>query len=141
MADLTLFGDARAEVITVLNDLLVGRAEAYAVGVEVSGRLPNPDAPAPTPYLYVTSDGVPDSAWPVVQHTTIRCTAWHLTEPDAVALAQLALALLLANTGTTDQLAGCHWLTGPIPALDPDSGQPMAYFTVRASMQGRNVPA
>lgn len=132
-----LFGDARAAVIARLSAALATRTESYAVGVHVAGRLPNP---APTPFVYVVSDGVPGNVGHEVQQlVTVRVSVWAATDADAHDLAQLCRALLVADP--VPGLAACRPLTGPFPTVDPDSGHPLAYFTVQAVVQGARVPA
>lgn len=124
---ITLYDDARAAAVNTLADALAGRSEPYAAGATVSGEVVDTN-----PHLAVTADGVTSRVRGVVQRVTVRVTAWHDTDIEASALAQLALALL--------DDAGYVPLTGPFDAVDPDSGRPFAAITVRASMQGRLAP-
>lgn len=134
-----IFPDVRAEVCTVLRAALAGRAEPYAAGVTVGARVPaGPDLDTDRlPFVLVAVDGTPDTVYPVVARSTVRVTVWHIDDEQAHDLAQLAQGLLCAATG--DRLASCVPLTGPLAAVDPDSGLDLASFTVRASTCG--VPA
>jgi hypothetical protein len=113
-----LFDNATARVIA---DLLAGLAGAAPVsGAHVDGV---------TPQIVVTSDGVTSRVRGVVQRVTVRVVAWHHTDIEASALAQLALAVL-------DE-AGHVPLTGPVDAIDPATRRPISAVTVRVNMQGR----
>lgn len=127
-----LYGDARAETITALRAALAPRVEPYAAGVPVDKAKPAGSAPV----VVVPSADVVGGVARVTQNATVRVQVWHCTDADAHDLAQLARALLLASTGG-DHLQRFDPLAGPIVTVDPDTEQPLAWFTVRAVMAGR----
>lgn len=121
---IVLYSDACAAVINSLAVSLASRTEPYAAGVTVSGEL----TPGADPQIVVTPNGVTSRVRNIVQRVTVRLVVWHVDDITALALAQLALALL--------DDAGFPTLTGPDTATDPESGRPIVAGTVRASMQG-----
>lgn len=125
-----LFGDARSEVRAALDAALTGRPEAYAQGVTVGVE------EGTSPHVAVVSSTPTGGRFPITQQCTVRVVVWHESDLEAHDLAQLARSLLLTSA-TGAHLAGCFPLTGPFLDVDPDNGQPMAAFTVRAAMCGR----
>lgn len=124
-SSLVLYGDARAEVIDALRPALAVPVHAVKPG----------DA---SPVVVVTSAGVVGGVRDVTQNVTVRVQVWHATAVDAHDTAQLAAATLVGFAGH-GQLQRCDPLTGPFDTADPDSGQPLSWFTVRAVMAGRST--
>lgn len=85
------------------------------------------------PYGMVALDAV-SGQYPVHQSATVRVVAYGVTETQALALAQILRAVLLVHEGTGPARSFGE-LTGPIPSTDPDTGAPIAYFTVAARMR------
>jgi hypothetical protein len=129
---LYVFPDAQLAALAIL------RADPHASGVQF-GTLPlSPDMePAPTiPYVAVRLERSVSSL-KALQTASLRVSVWHESEAQALALAQVLRAVLLAASGDA-AVRSFGELTGPSPAPDPDSGLPLASFTVAARL--RPVP-
>lgn len=131
---LVVFPDAAAAGAAVLRSALAGRPEDYATEVTVGTRVPgnrSPEAPH-LPFVQVSKDtDIPQ--WPVNTRVTLRITVWHTSADKAHDLAQLAQGLLLVHCGSV--LRSVRAATGPLPAIDPDSGVEMSTFTVLANLR------
>lgn len=125
-----VFGDVRAAALSALRDLLAARTEPYAAGAELGTRVPgdrSTDVPH-LPYVLVVLDGTPTVQYPISAISALRVTVWHTSEEQAHDLAQLCMGLLLAYSGPV--IARVRPGTGVLPSTDPDSGTPIASFTV-----------
>lgn len=132
-----LFPDPRLALLEVLVPLLAERDEPYAQGVRVSAEDPPRGQGARRPWVRLSVDGrVRDAR--LNGRATIRVAVWHSTEEDGEALAALIEALLLDAAHTAD-LRGCSPLVGPMPTGDPDTGEPLSYFTVTARLRPSNL--
>lgn len=136
---LVLFTDVTAGVLDLLRAGLAARDDAYIGDVTVSAKVPTGKVPDKgLPLVVVRHDGTPASRYPVDETATVRVTVWHRDEPAAVRLAQLCRGLILTTRGT-DLVRATRPLTGPVPAADPDTGEPIATFTV--AVHPRPLPA
>lgn len=105
------------------------------VGVNV----PSGWTPAWVPHLQVTSDGDPVGIWPIATRDTIRLTARAGTTSDAKELCGLALGLLLAHNGDAD-ISSTRYLTGVLPARDPQTHVELASATARVTVRTEPIP-
>jgi len=132
-----LFPDAQLAGRDLLRRLLAGRTEPVVRNVTVSTRGPddNDDKPA-LPYIQVVVDGTyRDSR--LNGRATLRVIVWHTDEGLGQRLALLCEALLLASS--SDDIRGFSPLVGPIPTGDPDTQEPMSYFTLTARLRPKNL--
>lgn len=92
-----------------------------------------PEVDDPRPYVWIRAQ-TPQTRYPVSEVTPLHIVTAALDEFDTLALAQTARALLLAFPGDAAVRGYFHRL-GPAPADDPDTGEPIAAFTVAASLK------
>lgn len=134
-----VFGDTVATVANALRDALVTRSEAYADGVTVGTVTPIDREPhsGPTPLVVVTQDGPGEVQRRANNRSALRLSVWHHTDDDAFDLAMLAhgIALTIAGPIVRSVLPG----VSPVRAVDPDTGEPMAWCTVTANAKPRNI--
>jgi hypothetical protein len=92
----------------------------------------SPEAPR-LPYVMVRKDS--DIPHPSMANArvTLRVTVWHTGPDDAHDLAMLCQALLIVHSG--DVIRGVRPATGPLAAVDPDSGVDLSSFTVLANVK------
>lgn len=131
----TVFGDAQAAGAAVLRDALTGRAEPYATGVQVGTRVPGDRSPETPhlPYVMVRKDSdLPHSSM-ANSRVTLRVTVWAANADAAHDLAMLCQGLVLVHSGPV--IRGVRPGTGPLPAVDPDSGVDLSSFTVLANVK------
>lgn len=127
------FSDPRVAVRDLARELLAGRAESSARGAVVSTKTASPDdAKRVLPHVHVRSDGSFRDAR-LNGRATVRVVVWHRDEGLAQDLALLLEALLLATT--SDRVRGFSSVTGPLPTSDPDTGEPISYFTLTARLR------
>ncbi|GAA0627330.1 hypothetical protein HPO96_36980 [Kribbella sandramycini] len=88
------------------------------------------------PYVRVSVDSR-SGFYPVTATAALRVQVWAASEDKAQDLAELLKAVLLSNPGDANQ-RGCSEGVGPLPATDPESGSPFAYFT--AALRLRPTP-
>lgn len=141
MKPLVIFGDVQSSGAEVLRGALAGRPEPHAAGVTVGTRVPgdrSPETPR-LPYVLVRKDT--DAPHPSMANSrcTLRCTVWHTDADKAHDLAMLCQGLLLVHSG--DIIRGCRPATGPLPAVDPDSGVDLSTFTVLANVKPQPLSA
>lgn len=136
---LVVFGDAAAELANATRAALAERAEPYVTGVTVGVRIPTDRKPAehPPPLVVFRQDG-PGA----VQHTansrvTMRCSVWHQIDDDAFDLAQLVLAIISNHSGTV--IRSVIEPLSPYVTADPDTGEPLASFTMTANLRPRVI--
>lgn len=127
------FPDPRTAVRDVIRELLAERTEPEALGVTVSTKTASPDdAKRTLPHVHVRSDGsFRDSR--LNGRATVRVVVWHRDEGLAQSLALLIEALLLATS--SDRVRGFGSVTGPLPTSDPDTGEPISYFTLTVRLR------
>jgi hypothetical protein len=132
---LVVFPDAQLAIVELLRAELADRTESFAGNAVVGTIMPNGDDPNPksAPYIMVRLDGT-STRYPVDETADIRVAVWHSSEAKSLALAQLCRALLLAHAGS-QTIRVVTPLTGPIPASDPESGDPLSSFTVAARLR------
>lgn len=121
--------------VELLRTLLAARTESEAQGVEIGTRTPHgTDKHTRTnPFVMVRLDRVALDR-NLDESATVRVTVWHASEAKSLALAQLCRGLLLAYMGDSNVRA-YQALAGPIPAGDPESGEPLSFFTVAARLR------
>lgn len=100
-----------------------------ADGATVDTRDPSKAPEAGRPYVRVSLEASSRDAR-LDGTATLRVAVWHESEGDALALASLIEGVLLATS--TPEVRGFSPETSPLPAPDPDTGEPMAAFTVVA---------
>jgi hypothetical protein len=132
---LVVFPDAQLAVVQLLRTKLAARTDSVATGAVVGTMMPDGKEPSPrsAPYIMVRLDGT-STRYPVDETADMRVAVWHSSEAKSLALAQLCRALLLAHAGS-EQIRVVSPLTGPIPASDPESGDPLSSFTVAVRLR------
>jgi hypothetical protein len=136
-----IFGDAQSSGAEVLRVALAGRLEPHAGGVEVGTRVPGDRSPE-TPHLpYVLVRKDTDLPHPSMANSrcTLRVTVWHEDPDQAHDLAMLCQGLLLVHSGPV--IRGVRPATGPLPAVDSDSGIDLSTFTVIANIKPQPLSA
>ena len=125
-----LFPDARLATRDALIALLSTRAEPEAAGAVVSTKPVDPVGVRP--YVRVQVDG--SSRTPRLDgQQVVRISIWHRDEGLGFALARLCEALLLGHSTPAVRSFGDR--TGPLPTEDPDTGDPLSYFTLTARLR------
>lgn len=125
---MTSFADPQLAVLTVLRVL----APEASYGTRARDDFPEGDVPA-LPYAQIRA-GTPWFRWPVMASAPIRIVVWAETEAASTALAWRLHAFLLDYEGGPD-VRGFGAQVGPAPADDPDTGRPLASFTVTARLR------
>lgn len=118
--------DTELFVVDYLGPLLTDAT----VGVSV----PTGWLPTDTPHLQVVSDGDPSGIWPIATRCTIRLIARAGSTSEAKDLCGLALGYLCAHNGDTD-ISSTRYLTGVLPARDPETDAELASATVRVTVR------
>jgi hypothetical protein len=138
---LVVFGDVQASGAGALRAALSGRAEPFVAGVMVGTRVPGDRSPETPhlPYVLVRKDA--DLPHPAMANSrcTLRVTVWHADADQAHDLAMLCQALLLVHSGSV--IRGARPATGPIPAVDDQSGVDLSTFTVIANVRPQPLSA
>lgn len=131
------FPDPRLAVRDILRAVLATREEPFVAGVTVSTKAPPiSDARPVLPYIQVFSDGrYRDTR--LNGRATVRVIVWHTDDGLGERLASLCEALLLAASSA--EIRAISPLVGAIPTGDPDTGEPMSYFTVTARLRPTNI--
>lgn len=139
MRPLTVYGDAAAALANYVRDELADRPEPYAAGVTVGTRRPTDHAPKdhPVPLVLIRQDGPGRVMNRANVAATIRAAIWHATEDDAFDLAQLVHAITSNHSGPVVRSV----IDGLSPYVDadPDTGEPLASFTVTANVRARLI--
>lgn len=132
---LVVFGDAQGAAAAYLRAALTARTEPYAAGVTVGTRVPDGRTPEDPhlPYVLVRLDTALPTPAMTTSRVTLRITVWHADPDQAHDLAQLARGLILLHRGTV--IRTVRPLTGPTPALDPDSEVDLSTVTVGADVR------
>ncbi|MGY4902569.1 hypothetical protein [Streptomyces sp. 900116325] len=135
MKPLVVFADAQAAAADALRAALAGRSEPYSADAAVGTRVPGDRAPETPhlPYVLVRKDADMPHSSMANSRATIRVTVWHESADDAHDLAMLCQGLLLVHSGPV--IRGVRPATGPIAAVDPDSGTDLSTFTVLANIK------
>jgi hypothetical protein len=132
---LVVFPDVQAAGADVLRDALADRPEDYAAGVTVGTKIPpvrSPEDPL-LPFVLVAKDTELPHPSMANSRCTLRVTVWHVDDDQAHDLAQLCQGLLLIHSGPV--IRGVRPATGPLPAVDPDSGVPLSTLTILANVR------
>ena len=127
------FADAQLSVRDLLRTLLSGRLGS-AEGVTVSTRLPgtkSDDAPA-LPFIAVRVDANART-YRLLGLATVRVAVWHRDEGLGVDLAALCEGLLLS--ASSPEVRSIGPVNSPLATTDPDTGDPLAFFTVVARLR------
>lgn len=133
MTPVITWSNSAAAAITVLRGELPARTEPYAAAAAVHAHIPDDrTAVSDSPLVMVRPDGATVDSL-LDQRATVRVTCWHDSEFEAMALAGLCQALLVAHTGA--EIASVEFAAGPVPGLDPDNGRPLATATVLAHIR------
>lgn len=114
---LTTFTDARLGTLTILRDNL----PAYTYGTKLPRTVTDP-------FVLIARD-FSRTRYPVDERVTIRVTVYAADSAASEQVAQLCRAYLLSTPGTA-LIRATGSLTGPLDAVDPDTGAAMTSFTV-----------
>lgn len=128
---LVIFPDVVEAVVGPLRTFLTARPEAELDGVEVHAQVPTP---RPSRFVQVRRDGgTADNL--VSDRPRLSCQCWSDTEANAERLAAITRAGLktLPGTGVIRRVVD---VGGPVPAPDPESGQPRYFFSVEITLRG-----
>lgn len=127
--------DALLATVSIIRSTLAARSETYALGATVGTRAPDESVKPSAPFVLVAIDGAASrDRHSTDERATVRVSVWHLTDFDALALARLVFALLNAHPGDASVRFFAP-LSGPIPASDPETGQPLSTFTTEARLR------
>ena len=118
-------------VDVLLGEILADRIAEEGITANVGRLVPGDWSKTSTPFLLVAWDGTPRSDRPVVAHASIRVVAFAATPSAALTLASTAEGLLVGHG--TDEIPRIQSLIGVSPAVDPQAGHHIAWFTVRAT--------
>lgn len=129
--------NAAAAAVDALRSALPGRSEAFTAGASVVAHVPKDRTiTSGDPLVMCRSDG--DTVTTKVnQRAVVRITVWHTTEFQAIQLAGLCQGLLVAHSGTG--MRSAEYVSGPVPGLDEQNGQPFATCVVAAYMRAEAV--
>lgn len=132
---LVVFPDAQAVGAEVLRTVLAARPEPFTDGATVGTRVPGDRTPETPhlPYVLVRKDADMPHSSMANSRITLRVTVWHESADDAHDLAMLCQGLLLVHSGQV--IRGVRPATGPLPAVDTDSGIDLSTFTVLANIK------
>lgn len=132
---LVVFPDAQAVGAEVLRTVLAARSEPFTDGATVGTRVPGDRTPETPhlPYVLVRKDADMPHSSMANSRITLRVTVWHESADDAHDLAMLCQGLLLVHSGQV--IRGVRPATGPLPAVDTDSGIDLSTFTVLANIK------
>lgn len=119
-------------VIDYLTPLLISHGE----DVTVDDALPDGWTVASKPHILVALDGTPDANYPVSANASVRVTAFCKTTGRGRAehLAILCQGLLLSHSGGGG-ISGIQFLSGALPAKDPDTKAAMSFIAVRVKLR------
>lgn len=131
MKQAVVFPDPIIAALAILRANVPAHVGGAAFGTVAPSAQRTGDSAAP--YGMVALDAV-SGRYPVHLSATLRVVAYGATEAQTLALAQVCRAVLLSDDGT-GAARSFGELTGPIPSADPDTGAPIAYFTVAARMR------
>lgn len=135
-----LFDDAELWACNYLRTAIAARSESYTDDVFVSNSIPL-DASTAEPerrdrMVIVRRDGGLRSGV-VFDNPRLGIQCWAQTTQDAVDLARMVLALLIAAPGDSNVKAMAGY-TGPTRIADP-SKQPLAYVTAEIRTKGSKL--
>lgn len=124
--------NVRKLIVDYLTPALIARGEDVTVGID----LPAGWTTASKPHILVALDGTPGATYPVTAAASIRITAFcaTLSTYRAEHLSTLCQGLLLAHSGGGG-ISGTEFLSGAIPAIDPDTKAAMSFVAVRVNLR------
>lgn len=130
---LTVIPDVPAHLANWLRTALAGRTERYVQRATVGTRTPDTNAPAQSrdALVVVTQDGPGEMQGRANARATIRIAVWHPDADDAYDAAALCHALILTHRSAA--VRSVLPALSPDATTDPDTDQPMAWFTVTAN--------
>lgn len=132
---LNSYPDPLLASVNYVRSALAGRPEPYTFWATVGTKVPDGTVRPEAPYVLVAIDGATSrDRHGTDERAVVRVTVWHSTESSAYALARLVYAVCLAHPGD-GTLRSFAPLAAPIPALDPETGQPISTFTLSAQMR------
>lgn len=124
------FPDAQLATRNLLRGILAARSEPAALGATVSTKEPpGADEGRTLPWIQVRADPSYRNAR-LNGRAPVRFRIWHRDEGLGLSLGALCEALLL--DATSAEIRNFSPLTGPAPTEDPDTGEPLTYFTLTA---------
>ena len=88
------------------------------------------------PYVRVSVDSRAGT-YPVTSTAALRVQVWHTSPDKSAQLAERLKAVLMSSPGDASH-RGFSEGVGPLPATDPDTNAPLAYFT--AALRLRPTP-
>ncbi|MGZ0151876.1 hypothetical protein ACXJJ3_32790 [Kribbella sp. WER1] len=124
-----VFPDPRPEMLATLRAKLAGGTYANAL---IKARYTADRNPAanPPPLVVLSDDGTTTPQRNALERVTIRLTVWHGDPFTARALSAVCKAYLLDHYGPA--VRSVAPISGPFPADDPDTGEPMSTVLVSA---------
>jgi hypothetical protein len=121
------FPDSMLATVSVLRSSL-------GEDVEVGTRIPTDRrSSSAKPYVLVRLDGSSLNR-KVREVSDLRVSVWHSSEFASLALAQTCRAILLGFSGD-EQVSNFRPGSGPIPTSDPETAEPLSFFTISAHMR------
>lgn len=128
------FPDPEPPVVEYLREQFALLGDDVNVGVNV----PSTWTPAAKPHVQVAWDGTPIVIRGVLGLATVRLVARAANSDDTKALANRAQAILCGMPGD-DEVTGAAWLTGVLPARDPDTDHEIASTTSRVTIRSAPI--
>lgn len=124
-------------VVNYLTPLLISRGEDVTVGDELPASwsaLPISKGGS-KPHILVAHDGTPNATYPIVAAASVRVTAFcgKTAQRRAFHLSTLCQGLLLARTAGGG-MGSIQFLSGALPAKDPDTNAAMSFVAVRVNL-------
>lgn len=135
MKTLAVEPDAEKLVRDYLKPALISRGK----DVTVSSNIPATWNPLPISeggtkaHILVALDGTPSAVYPIVSAASVRITAFASGSTEAKTLATLCQGLLLAHSGGGG-ISGIGYLSGLLPAEDPNTKAQLASIAVRVKL-------
>jgi hypothetical protein len=124
----TVFPDAQLATLEIVRAALADTAYGTLAPEDF------PQGSAPTlPYAQVRTDST-RVRHPITATASMRVVVYAASQAAAVALAW-RLHAILREYGGGDKVRGFTDQTGPVPARDPVTGDPICSFTVAASLR------
>lgn len=132
MKTLATVPNVRKLIVDYLTPALITRGEDVTVGID----LPAGWTTASKPHILVALDGTPGATYPITAAASVRITAFcaTLSQYRAEHLSTLCQGLLLAHSGGGG-ISGIAFLSGPLPAEDPDTKAAMSFVAVRVNLR------
>lgn len=124
----------------LVRNLLAGELDSHGETCTVGVGVPADWTPASGSHVQVSLDGTPTGTHPVLVNATVRLVAWAANTTEAKRLAVLAQGLLLAHNGG-DGISSTQFLTGVLPARDPESRAEIASTTTRVTVRSELIPS